>query len=759
MEPIRDVQRLLTGVYGVCVLGAACALYVKTLAPTVSFFDSGELIAAAATLGVAHPPGYPLYVLLGWLFSHLPLGAAAYRLNLMSACFGALAALMAYSLTYLLLTERTRPASHDGNPDPERMLQPVFAMIAGLTFAYSLTHWRQSVVAEVYALNAFLCGLILVLLLVWRRSQEENHPLSPPYRHGIFALKGLWNAARGFIPWRFVHRTAALKGQQEYPSPFQGAERRFPYSGDESPGCIPQPFQGKAADLKSPISPSSITRGQGVVNLWLLYLVAYLFGLGFGNHQTIILFSIPAAFLVLATTPRILRRPLPLALIVLSFALGLTIYGLVPLRAAANPPINWGHATTWQQFKWLVLREGYQDVPRGEALSTLWNDLLGREPKPVPEEERDPLLPPPWRSKERGLARIGDVFVHSLFFRQLQTVTLVRQFGAVGTILIGFGLCYGFFRHRTLTAALLLGIVSFVLIVVFIGDPPDENIFLVEEFHTPVYLLCAALMGLGMMAAARGMLWLAAPRGRLWQYGVVFGVSMTFLMIPAALMLGNIKQADSSRTYVAQDYAMNIFASLQPNAIVFTWGDSGAFPLWYLQIVEGVRPDVTVIHVPHLGLGWYRAELPAEFFQGTPADDDDIIEYLLQIVDTQMDTRPIYFDYSSVHSIELPVPLLPNGITYKLQMPGDALDDAVWTRYQFRGILDDTRIAMDSDIERVILIYGAALGELGQYYMQAGATEKAAQAFNNAVKFDPSLGEEIIKELHFRNKLAAEPPQ
>ena len=703
MKPIRDVQRLLTGVYGVCVLGAAFALYVKTLAPTVSFFDSGELIAAAATLGVAHPPGYPLYVLLGWLFSHLPVGVVAYRLNLMSACFGALAALMAHSLTYLLLAERTRPASHDDSPDPERMLQPVFSMIAGLTFAYSLTHWRQSLVAEVYALNAFLCGLIVVLLLLWRRSQ----------------VTALFNLT---------------------PCPLSEGE------GEHSP-----PLRGGVG--------GGVRRGQGVVNLWLLYLVAYLFGLGFGNHQTIILFSIPAAFLVLATTPRILRRPLPLALIVLSFALGLTIYGLIPLRAAANPPINWGHATTWQQFKWLVLREGYQDVPRGEALSTLWNDLLGREPKPVPEEELDPLQPPPWRSKERGLARIGDVFVHSLFFRQLQTFTLVQQFGAVGTILIGFGLCYGFFRHRTLTAALLIGIVSFVLIVIFIGDPPDENIFLVEEFHTPVYLLCAALMGLGMMAAARGMLWLAASRGRRWQYGVVFGASMTFLMIPAALMLGNIKHADSSRTYVAQDYAMNIFASLQPNAIVFTWGDSGAFPLWYLQIVEGVRPDVTVIHVPHLGLGWYRAELPADFFQGTPVEHDDIIEYLLQIVETQQETRPIYFDYSSVHSIELPVSLLPNGITYKLQMPGDALDEAVWTRYQFRGILDNTRIAMDSDIERVILIYGAALGELGQYYMQAGATEKAAQAFNNAVKFDPSLGEEIIKELHFRNKLAAEPPQ
>ena len=103
MKKARDVDRLLAWLYGGCVVIVTLVGYVKTLAPTVSFFDSGELIAAAATFGVAHPPGYPLYVLLGWLFSKLPVGGVAYRLNLMSAVFAALAALMVYVLTLLLM--------------------------------------------------------------------------------------------------------------------------------------------------------------------------------------------------------------------------------------------------------------------------------------------------------------------------------------------------------------------------------------------------------------------------------------------------------------------------------------------------------------------------------------------------------------------------------------------------------------------------------------------------------------------------------
>ncbi|HKQ61790.1 MAG TPA: DUF2723 domain-containing protein, partial [Candidatus Polarisedimenticolaceae bacterium] len=68
---------------------AALALFLATSPPTVYFGDGGELIAAAHALGVAHPPGYPLYVVLGHAFLGLPWGEAAWRMNLLSALCGA----------------------------------------------------------------------------------------------------------------------------------------------------------------------------------------------------------------------------------------------------------------------------------------------------------------------------------------------------------------------------------------------------------------------------------------------------------------------------------------------------------------------------------------------------------------------------------------------------------------------------------------------------------------------------------------------
>src|SRR5882724_1527892 len=67
-------------------------LYTWTLAPTVTLVDSGELIVAARSLGVAHPPGFPLYVLLAHLATLVPIGNVAVRVNFASAIFAALAA-------------------------------------------------------------------------------------------------------------------------------------------------------------------------------------------------------------------------------------------------------------------------------------------------------------------------------------------------------------------------------------------------------------------------------------------------------------------------------------------------------------------------------------------------------------------------------------------------------------------------------------------------------------------------------------------
>jgi hypothetical protein len=263
---------------------------------------------------------------------------------------------------------------------------------------------------------------------------------------------------------------------------------------------------------------------------------------------------------------------------------------------------------------------------------------------------------------------------------------------------------------------------------------------------------------MGAMAITRAVLWVAFKSRKL-QYAIVFVLAVYFLIPPGSLMLKNLKIVDRRRNYVAYDYANNMLNSLQPNAILFTWGDSGAFPLWYLQIVEGKRPDVTLVHVPHLSTGWYIESLPQDLFLSANLYDTyqgDLVPILEEIVYKNMDSRPIYFDYSSAHSVMPPYQFLPHGITYKVVAPGDKIDEEIWTRYNFRGILDNTRIAMDADINRTFLMYGSAHVELGNYYLQLNEVEKAAQHFNVAVQFEPSLGDRIVRELRFRDKLAGE---
>ena len=135
----------------VCAL-VAFAVYLRTLAPTVMWYDMGEFATAAYVLGIAHNTGYPLYILLGKLFTFLPVGDIAYRVNLMSAFFAAVTVLLMYLMVYRL-TQRRGPA-----------------LLSALTLAFTSTLWSNATWAESYDLNAFLTLLIIDLMLLWRSS-------------------------------------------------------------------------------------------------------------------------------------------------------------------------------------------------------------------------------------------------------------------------------------------------------------------------------------------------------------------------------------------------------------------------------------------------------------------------------------------------------------------------------------------------------------------------------------------------------------
>src|SRR5213596_1369964 len=161
------------------VFFAALFLYSWTLAPTVTLTDSGELIVVAQGVGVAHPPGFPLWVILAHLASLVPLGNIAVRINFSSAVFAALASAMLtlvvaelmIAIPYLL-TRKKRSAQRNKKAEDSSIAQLLIcapALGAGLLMAFSRTLWAYATIAEVYTLNALLILIILFLMLRWRR--------------------------------------------------------------------------------------------------------------------------------------------------------------------------------------------------------------------------------------------------------------------------------------------------------------------------------------------------------------------------------------------------------------------------------------------------------------------------------------------------------------------------------------------------------------------------------------------------------------
>src|SRR5437867_713875 len=156
----------------------ALLLYSRTLAPTVTLVDSGELILVAQGLGVAHPPGFPLWIILAHVASLVPFGNVAVRINFSSAIFAALAcSMLTLVVSELMITAAYLPARKGGAQQRKRAVDLginrllVFApaLGSGLLMAFSRTLWSYATIAEVYTLNTLLILIVFFLMVRWRR--------------------------------------------------------------------------------------------------------------------------------------------------------------------------------------------------------------------------------------------------------------------------------------------------------------------------------------------------------------------------------------------------------------------------------------------------------------------------------------------------------------------------------------------------------------------------------------------------------------
>jgi len=296
----------------------------------------------------------------------------------------------------------------------------------------------------------------------------------------------------------------------------------------------------------------------------LLITAFFIAGLAFTNHQTIILLA-PAFCFALWTRRESLRaQPRTLYIGVLACVIGLLPYAYILWASARHPPHNWGNVSSFHDLVGLITRRSY-----GSTRLVNTPSYTGGSPWP----------------------RLAALFV---------------SFGWLTGILVIAGAVAAYLSRRwyfwfSLTAFVFTG-PFFIWITNLNLQHAPSALFVLQRFFLLSHVLLAPI-------AAFGVLFLAKMLARFTEAFAVPIVATTCLLAIAATVALNYQRLDESRNTIARQCGEDIFASTQPRSILLVSGDGFAFPLMYLQAVEHVRPDVTLIVLPTLLGAWYAQQL------------------------------------------------------------------------------------------------------------------------------------------------------
>ncbi|CAN5799856.1 hypothetical protein BH23ACT11_BH23ACT11_19640 [soil metagenome] len=447
MRYVSDLRgHLLTripGIFaGVAVALGAFILYLITLAPTVlsrvadeGLYDAGLFQVRAYLLSISHPTGYPSYLLIAKLFTFLPIGDIAYRVNLASAVFGA-AAVFTVFVVSRQITGRVLPS-----------------VAAATLLAVSQTFWEQSVIAEVYTMHAFFIGLAISILLVWRQTRQDRY----------------------LLIWAFV------------------------------------------------------------------------VGLAMTNHMTSgLLLLVGLLYIRMVERGKLSDRPLRRKAAGL-FALGLTPYLYLPIRALVDPPFAAYDPDT--PFRFLAFVSG---IPFGKHMFAF------------------------------GPAELLDRM-------EMYRVYLSQQFHwfFVLVAIIGFASLF----HRDRAAFTLLGL----LYAGWLFYALEYNIADIWVYFVPTYLILCILVAPGIIALIEGTRLVlstitlsstlrAAPR-------VLVTLAFLALVVPLIGANGTYIAADFSERYDARDTIEAVAENVDNGATIITDGSS----MWYMKLVEKRRTDLELV--------------------------------------------------------------------------------------------------------------------------------------------------------------------
>jgi hypothetical protein len=414
--------------------------------------------------------------------------------------------------------------------------------------------------------------------------------------------------------------------------------------------------------------------------------LAFALGLAFANHLTTVQL-LPGLLLAVLLERAAVPRPARWPGLAGCFVLGLLPYASLPLRAAQDPLLNWGEPRT---------------------LPALLHHVSGAEFR-----ERFFMGPLPFLGALRRFA-----------------LELPEQSGVLTLALACLGALAVWRSDRRM--AIVLG----AWLVTSIGVAASYTIPDIDSYFLLAVLVVALLAGHGVAALAA---WSRAG----W-VGPAAGAAAV-----AALLLGN-RVVSERGNYLVQDFAENMFRSLEPRAIVvsYQW-DHWVSPALYLQGVEGLRPDVLVIDKRLCRREWYVRQLcrrNAEACRDVRAQLDALLEsaspervnaFLQALIDANSAQRPIYVTVDVEPDFPAGYRQVPTGLALRLFRP-DALpspEAPVWDEFRYRPFP-----RRNGWTDRLRQYYSLMLVARGDSLEQAGHPRSAARYYERALGFEPSPG-------------------
>ena len=537
------------------MFAAVLAVYAITLAPTVTFWDAGEFIAATRTLGIPHPPGTPLFVLIAHVWALLvPLGEYAVRTNLLSAIFSAAGA----ALFFLVVHESLGPRNEEEQAGASGRLAA--AALAAMFGAFTFTNWQNSNETEVYAVATFTIAAVSWLALVWRRRRTEE-------RAGRVLLLMVYLAGSSIGN----HLLALLAGPAIVAF-LVGTLLRDP---------APEPWRRR------------LEWGQVAVvaGVWAL-----LIGTGLGSTELI---ALGGACFVGAAVYAAMGGAGAFALAALLIAaVGVTPYLFMYLRAAQHPIINEAAPDTFDALLAVIRRAQYPPrtplddptVPHGPGNPGRTLSLLGWQLLNYFQ-----YFDWQWaRSLRDGIRTVATVAFVGLGLRGIRTQW--RSDRAVAWLLLGLFLVTG------------LGLVVYMnfrpgysLAYHLWPKPEDHEVRERDYFFVVSFIVWGLWAGVGAGGLARTF---RRPSLRRWEPAVLL-----LALVPLGLNLSAASRRHGPDARLAADFAYDLLNSVPPYGVLFTYGDNDTFPLWWAQEVQGIRQDVTVVCLALANTDWYMRQL------------------------------------------------------------------------------------------------------------------------------------------------------